>query len=376
MKKISLLTLLLIITASFFYAQNYEELKITTGVPFLTINPDARGGSMGDIGAATSADLTSIFYNPAKYSFSEKNSGFLISYSPWLQKITSDMSINYISGFFKTNENQAFAMSLKYFRIGQIDFTDVNGDFITAYSPNEFALTGAYSLKLGNNFSGAVGLKVIYSNLTGGISQGELTHAGVAVAGDLAFYLHQPITIKNKDAIFSWGINLSNIGTKISYGTYIRPFIPSNLRTGIAFKYIFDEFNTLEFGIDLNKLMVPTPPTYDDNDSLVNGSNPDINVTEGIIRSFYDGQDFTEEMHEIMLGTGLEYCYNQTFFLRSGLFYESPYKGGRRYITTGLGFRFNVFNIDFSYLIPIYSHSPLEATLRFTLAFYFDKNVQ
>ncbi|MBN2890262.1 MAG: type IX secretion system outer membrane channel protein PorV [Bacteroidales bacterium] len=375
MRKYFLLVTLVILGISL-SAQTYDELKITTGVPFLTITPDARGGGMGDIGAATTADISSIFYNAAKYSFAEKKSGLQLSYSPWLHKIASDMSINYLSGYFKIDENQAFAASLKYFAIGEIQFTNELGENITAFKPNEFALTTAYSMKLTETFSGAVALKFIYSNLTGGISTGGTTHPGIAVAGDLSFYLNQPMTIKNNDAEFRWGINLSNLGTKISYGTYIRPFIPANFRTGVGLRYFIDEYNTLEFGVEISKLMVPTPPTYNDaGDSILNGSDPDINTTEGIIRSFYDGQNFEEELHEIMFGFGAEYTYNNTVFIRTGLFYESPYKGGRRYVTTGVGFEFNVFNIDFSYLIPIYSHSPLEATLRFTLAFYFDRNL-
>lgn len=374
MKRFFLLTLLIALSISF-YAQSYDELKITTGVPFLTINPDARGGSMGDVGATTTSDITSIFYNPAKYSFAEQKAGLQISYSPWLTKISSDMSINYLAGYFKISENQAFAASLKYFRIGEIMFTDEYGQNITAVKPNELAISGAYSLKLNENLSGAINLKFIYSNLTGGINtNGTSSHAGIAAAGDLSFFYNKPIMIKSNDAEIRWGINLSNMGTKISYGTIASPFIPANLRTGIGFKYYIDEFNTIELGVDLNKLMVPTPATFDTLGNVVNGTDPEVGPTEGIIRSFYDGQNFQEELHEIMIGTGLEYTYNNTVFLRGGLFYESPYKGGRRYVTTGVGFKFNVFNIDFSYLVPIYSHSPLEATLRFTLSFYFNKN--
>lgn len=384
MKKYKFLVVLMILGTSVF--AQYKEQKITTGVPFLTITPDGRGGSMGDIGAATSTDITSIFYNPAKYSFSEKKSGLQISYSPWLHKIASGMSINYLAGYYKINEQQAFSASLKYFAIGEIIFTDEFGQTLTPFSPNEFALTTAYSMKLTENFSGAIGIKAIYSNLTGNLTSTN-THPGFAAAGDLSFYLHKPIEIKSKDAILSWGINFSNLGTKISYGTFISPFIPANLRTGVGLKYYIDEFNTIEFGIDLNKLLVPTPPIFktDENGNLIPSSDggyereagldPNVDVTTGIIHSFYDAPNgFSEEIHEIMFGTGVEYAYNSTFFVRGGLFYESPEKGGRRYATTGVGFKFNVFNIDFSYLVPIYSHSPLEATLRFTLSFYFDKN--
>jgi hypothetical protein len=372
MKKIFLVIILFSISLML-KSQDYPMLKITTGVPFLTIVPDARGGAMGDIGAGTTADITSIFYNPSKYIFAEDNAGLIISYSPWLRKIASDMGINYLAGYYKINDNQVFSASLKYFTIGEIQFTNEFGDNLIAYSPNEFAVDAAYSLRLTETFAGAIGLKFIYSNLTGGLSNsGGESRAGIAVAGDLAFYYHQPIELKNNnDAIISWGINFSNLGTKINYGTYATAFIPSNLRTGVGFKYFIDEFNSIELGLDFNKLMVPTPATYNDEEEIVNGTNPDVGVTEGILRSFVDGQSFMEELYETTLGTGLEYTYNNTFFLRGGLFYESPHKGGRRYITMGLGFKFSVFNIDFSYLAPIYSHSPLAGTMRFSLNFYF-----
>lgn len=359
----------------FTYAQEYEENIITTAVPFLTITPDARAGAMGDIGAATSPDITSIFYNAAKYSFIEKKSGLQTSYSPWLNKIASDMSINYLSGFFKINDQQAFAASLKYFRIGSIQFTDQYGNNTIAYSPNEFALTGAYALRLTDYFAGSISLRVILSSLTGGATTGSVSHAGFAAAGDLAFAYNRPVYLKGNDAVISWGVTFSNIGTKISYGSDLRAFIPTNFKTGVGFKYAFDEFNSLELGIDINKLMVPSPAIYDDNGQVVVGTPPDASVTEGIFRSWGDAPNgFSEEIHEVMLGTGLEYAYNDLFFLRGGLFYESPQKGGRRFFSTGLGFRYNVLVLDFSYLVPIYSHSPLEATMRFTLSFYFNRN--
>ncbi len=376
MKKLFFL-IITVIFANSIYGQDYDEQIITTAVPFLTITPDARAGAMGDIGAATTPDLTSIFYNSAKYSFINKKSGLQISYSPWLHKIASDMSINYLSGYYKINKTQAFAASLKYFAIGQIQFTNEQGQNTIAYKPNEFALTGAYALRLTDNFSGSIALRFILSSLTGGVSSGaSVSHAGIAVAGDLAFFYRKPFDLKNNDAQFNWGINFSNIGTKIDYGSEMRAFIPTNLKTGVGFRYYFDEFNSLELGLDINKLMVPTPPIYDENLNVIRGTPPDASVTEGIFLSFADAPSgMKEEFHEIMWGTGLEYAYNQLFFIRGGLFYENPAKGGRRFFSTGIGFKYNVLNLDFSYLIPIYSHSPLEATMRFTLSFYFrDRN--
>lgn len=368
MKKISLF-LLIAIFSIISQAQDATESIITTGVPFLGITPDARAGAMGDVGAATSPDITSIFYNAAKYSFIEKKSGIEISYCPWLRGITSDMSINYASGYYKINDKQVFAASFNYFSIGEIQFTDEFGQTITGYNPNEFALTGAYSMLLTKDFSGSIALKFIYSNLTGGISGYSDAHAGIAVAGDLGFYYNKPFYIKNKEARFNWGINLSNLGTKINYGSSLMPFIPSNFKTGVGGKYSFDDFNSLELSFELNKLLVPTP------NSLTPTDYYDISVTEGIIQSFYDAPGgFKEEMHEIIWSSGLEYTYNDMLSLRGGIFYESPNKGGRRYASTGIGFKYNVFTIDFSYLIPIYTQSPLANTMRFTLSFYFDKN--
>ena len=368
MKKIFLLLMIISFFTSL-QAQDNTESIVTTGVPFLGIAPDARGGAMGDIGVANSPDITSIFYNPAKYSFIKKQSGFQLSYTPWLRGITTDMSINYASGYFKINQRQAFAASFKYFSIGSIQFTNERGEQITAYSPREFVLTGAYSMLLTENFSSSISLKFISSNLTGGVSTGQQTHPGVAVAGDLGFYYNKPFSIKSKDARFNWGLDISNLGTKINYGSSLRPFIPTNLRTGVGLKYKLDEFNSMDISFEMNKLLVPTP---NPNSSV---SYYDISVTQGIIQSFYDAPGgFKEEMHEIIWSSGLEYTYNDIFSLRGGFFYENPNKGGRRFISTGIGLKYNVFNIDFSYLIPVYTQSALANTMRFTLSFYFDRN--
>jgi len=368
MKKISLF-LLIAILSIISQAQDNAESIITTGVPFLGITPDAKGGAMGDVGAATSPDISSIFYNAAKYSFIEKNSGIEISYCPWLRGITSDMSINYASGYFKINDKQVFAASFDYFSIGSIQFTNEFGEVIKAANPREFALNGAYSMLLTKNLSGSIALKFIFSDLTGGVSGYADTHPGIAVAGDLGFYYNKSFYIKNKDVRFNWGINLSNLGTKINYGSSLMPFIPSNFKTGVGGKYNFDDFNSLELSIEMNKLLVPTP------DPLNPTGYYDISVAGGIIQSFYDAPGgFKEEMHEIIWSSGLEYAYNNMLFLRGGVFYENPDKGGRRFVSTGIGFKYNVFTIDFSYLIPVYSQSPLANTMRFTLSFYFDKN--
>lgn len=341
---------------------------IITGAPFLTITPDSRGSGMGDNGVATSPDVASIFYNSAKYPFMKKKSGLMLSYSPWLKGLASDMQVNYLSGFYKINDMQSFQASLKYFYIGEIIFTNNNGEEIFRGKASEFAFSTGYSMKMTDYLSGALNLKFIYSNLTAGANTGSQTHPGIAAAGDLSFYYRKDITLGKLPSKINWGISFQNMGTKIDYGSSLRPFIPTNLKTGVGLNMDLDDFNSLQLSFEMNKLMVPTP------DSANNYW--DMSVTEGMIRSFYDAPGgFKEEMQEIIWSGGLEYAYNQMLFLRSGLFYENSNKGGRKFVSVGLGFRYSIFDIDFSYLIPFgISDSPLKNTMRFSLSFYFDKN--
>jgi hypothetical protein len=346
-----------------------QESIITTAVPFLTIAPDPRGGAMGDLGVASSPDAVSLFYNTAKYSFiKDKATGIQTTYTPWLPEISNDMALNHIVGYHKINDKQVFALSLKYFHIGEIQFTNESGQSIGEKKPNEFAVTGGYSMLLTDNFSGAISMRFIYSNLTGGISSSsQITHAGIAVAGDLSFFYNKPLDLKGKDAAVTWGINFQNIGTKISYGTNLRPFIPTNLKTGAGFQYNLDDFNSIELNLELNKLMVPTPDST--------GPKFDLSVTEGIFTSFSDAPGgFKEELHEITESVGLEYAYNKIFFVRTGLFYENINKGGRQFLTTGIGFKYSSFELNFSYLVPLYRDNALANTMRFSFALYFDKN--
>ena len=344
---------------------------IITGAPFLTITPDSRGSGMGDNGVATSPDVASIFYNSAKYPFMEKKAGLMVSYSPWLKGLASDMQVNYLSGFYKINNLQSFQTSLKYFYIGEIIFTNNNGEEIFRGKATEFAFTGGYSLKMNDYWAAALNLKFIYSNLTAGANTGSQTHPGIAAAGDLSFYYRKDISLGKLPSTISWGLTMQNMGTKIDYGSSFRPFIPTNLKTGFALNMNFDEFNSLQLSFEMNKLMVPTQ------DSTMNlAEYYSIPVTEGMIRSFYDSPGgFSEEMQEIIWSGGAEYGYNNMLFLRSGLFLENANKGGRKFISVGLGFKYSVFDIDFSYLIPFgITDSPLKNTMRFTLSFYFDKN--
>jgi len=376
MKKLILTATMIISITLNLKAQNFDELPIYPAVPFLTITPDARGGALSETGAATIPDVSSIYHNPSKYSFIESKAGLIISYSPWLRSIANDMMINYLGGFYKFNDRQAFATSIKYFSVGEIQFTNNLGQNTTIFKPNEFAIDGAYALKLAEKFGGAISLRFIYSNLTGGSSNVPGSHAGIAVASDLSFFYSKNFELSDKNANFAWGINFSNIGTKINYGTNATGFIPSNLKTGVAFTYSFDDFNKIMFALDINKLLVPSSPIYDSNHTAIIAGT-DLNntsVVEGIFRSFYDAPNgFKEELHELYYSAGSEYIYNNRFFVRGGYYYEHPKKGDRQYFNLGLGFKYSIFNIDFSYLIPVKSKSALEGTMRFSLNFYFNQ---
>ena len=354
---------------------------ITTAVPFLTITPDSRAGAMGDVGAATTPDVNSLHWNPAKYAFTDENFGIALSYSPWLRKLTGDMSLNNLSSFFRINNRQTVALSLTYFTIGQIQFTNINGDPLIAFNPNEFSLNGAYALKLSENISGAVAMRFIYSNLTGGISApgGGETHPGLAVGGDLAFFYTKDMEINNKSNNLSIGLNISNLGNKISYGATSESFIPANMKIGAAFTSDLDDYNSIMLAFDINKMLVPTPPIYDGDgygkDHIIAGEDPDVAVRVAIIQSFYDATwGAKEEFHELMYSVGLEYWYAQKFAIRAGYFHEHKFKGNRKYFTAGIGLRLNVFALDFSYLIPVGSNQhPLAGTLKFTLVFKLGK---
>ena len=351
---------------------------ITTAVPFLLISPDSRAGAMGDVGVATSPDANSLHWNPAKFAFVEDDLGMSVSYVPWLRALVPDINLSYLSGYRKLNNNEAIAMELRYFSLGDITFTNITGDVIGQYKPSEFALGTSYSRKLSENFSLAIAARYINSNLTGGQSANGLpTVAGESIAADIAGYYITPLRVKGKDIDFAFGGNISNIGDKISYTeTATRDFIPINLRLGTSLATEIDAFNKMSIAIDINKLLVPTPPEFDDDGNITNGKDPDVSVVSGILQSFGDAPlGFEEEIREINYSIGTEYWYADQFAIRGGYFFEHDTKGGRKFYTFGSGVRYNVFELDFSYLVnasrSINGNNPLANTMRFTLIFDF-----
>ena len=366
------------------YTQNQLEIDdltgglntITTAVPFLMITPDSRSGSMGDVGAATSPDASSISTNPAKYSFIEDDLGFSISYVPWLRALVPDINLSYISGYKKLNQNDAVAFELRYFSLGDITFTDILGNTLGQFNPNELALGGSYSRKLSDLFSLSLATRYIYSNLTGGQMAGDIqTNAGKSFAADVAGYYTNKIRFLKKDSDISFGFNISNIGNKISYTNVgERDFIPINLKLGSSININFDDYNSMSYSFDINKLLVPTPPLYNSENEIIAGKDPNVSVVSGIFQSFSDAPDgFSEELREINLSFGTEYWYAQQFALRGGYFYEHDTKGGRKFFTFGAGVKYNVFALDFSYLVnasrTINGTNPLANTMRFTMIF-------
>lgn len=360
---------------------NYDEVlggnlnTITTAVPFLLISPDSRSGAMGDVGVATTPDANSMHWNPSKLSFTEDDIGIAISIVPWLRELVPDINLQYIGGYYKLNQNESIGFELRYFSLGDITFTDNQGNVIGQYKPNEMAFGSAYSRKLSDKMSIAISGRYIYSNLTGGqTASGIETVAGQSVAADISSYYETPLSIARKESTLGIGMNISNIGNKISYTlTEVRDFIPINLRLGSSFSTEIDDYNRISFALDLNKLLVPSPPLRDENGDIIAGKDDDVSVVSGMFQSFGDApQGFKEEMREINLSLGLEYWYADQFALRAGYFHEHDTKGGRKYLTFGSGVKYNVFALDFSYLVStsnIGGTNPLANTMRFTLVF-------
>lgn len=340
--------------------QDPNNKNITTAVPFLTITPDSRAAGMGDVGVATSPDANSAYWNAGKLAFIDKGYGASLSYTPWLGKIINDMKLVHLSGFYKINREQTVAASLKYFDLGDIQLRDGNNVSLGNYNPREMALDVTYSQLLTDHFSIGGTLRYIYSNLTGALSNNNDATSAHSVAADIGVYYTKPFESKN--ATLSLGASISNIGAKINYtNSSNADFIPTNLRLGGAYKMELDPMNTLTFALDFNKLMVPTTVPGSRNKPLLNG----------IFGSFSDAPGgWQEELTEITISGGVEYWYNNTFAGRIGYFYEDQTKGNRKYLTAGVGFKYDNFVIDMAYLVPTNKReNALAETIRFTIMY-------
>lgn len=342
-----------------------ETLRtITTAVPILTVSPDARGAALGDAGVATSPDGNSLHWNPAKLGFLKKDYGAALSYSPWLRNIINDMSLTYLSGYKRVSDRGAFSVAMRYFDLGDIQFTDEVGSPVGDFNPKEYTFDLGYGQQLSENLSLGIAARFIHSNLSAGIYDSK---PGNSAGVDVGIFYTKDQQWGGRDANLSFGGNISNIGPKISYTNLDqKDFLPTNLRLGTAISMNVDAFNKFTLAIDGNKLLVPSP-------TASNASNPPT-VPGAIFKSFGDAEGgFSEEMQEVMLSTGLEYMYGDIFAARLGYFYENPNKGNRNYLSLGLGMHYQVFSIDAAYLVANGTNNPLANSIRFTLAFNIDQ---
>lgn len=374
------------------FAQNdikdNEFNPVQTGVTSLGIAPDARGSSMGNLGAATDPDMNSQFWNPSKYAFGYSQGGLSISYTPWLRKIVNDIFLANLAGYYKlgSGDNQALSASFRYFSLGEVAMSNISGgDATQTINPYEFSLDVGYSRKLSEKFSMGVALRYILSDLAySDVYSGEQMTAASAFAADISGYFVTYPMIGRNECQFAWGFDISNIGTKVSYnhGTN-NAFLPTNLRLGANFMFPLADFQTISLGVDLNKLLVPTKPRSQDYDmDTMEGQEEyekalddweNMSPITGIFKSFSDAPGgFKEELQEICWSVGAEYAYNQQFFARLGYYYENMNKGGRSYFGLGAGFSLNVVRLDASYMLATAQSSPLDQTLRFTLSFDMD----
>lgn len=375
---------------------------ITTAMPFLGIDPESRGGAMGDAGTALSPNSTSLFWNTAMINFSEDDAEVSVSYTPWLRKLTNDIHLSYVSGYKRLGDRQAIAASLRYFSLGEITFTDANASVIRDDKPNEFEIAVGYAFKLSERNSIGVNGKFAYSNLTGGlVVAGTQTKAGVAGIADISYaYRNEDIKWFGYNGVIAFGTTINNIGNKIAYSELaVRDFLPMNLKIGSAYTAELDKYNKLTYSLEFQKLLVPTPPirelnTQTNEYEILSGRNNDVGVIAGLVQSFYDapgtiqedangdyvqnadgsyavvkGSRFKEELTEINIATGIEYWYNNIFALRGGFFYENYNKGDRKFFTAGIAIQYNIFGLDISYLAALKRDNPLANTLRFTLRF-------
>jgi hypothetical protein len=353
---------------------------VTTAVPFLRISPDARSGGMGDVGIATSPDANSVFWNRAKLPFAQSKAAIGVSYTPWLKGLgLTDVYLASLSGYYQLNENETISSSLRYFSLGNIQFTDQNGMDLNSFRPREFGFDVGYSRKLSDKLGLGIALRYINSSLASGAYGGVTYKPGSAVAGDISIFSNGTGGDPNASG-FNWGISLHNLGSKISYTNDAtqKDYIPANLGIGVAYIKAFDETSKATFALDLNKLLVPTPPLLkgDSTDPATIAKYRSKGVLSSWVSSFGDAPGGGgEELREVQVSLGAEYMYNNQFAFRAGYFYEAPSKGNRQYFTVGAGINYNMFGLNFSYLIPSgggVNRNPLANTVRFSLIFNLD----
>ena len=382
LKRLLVIGVSVIISTLALVAQNdVQEQRfnaVTTSVPSLHISPGARAAGMGDVGVSSTPDVNSQYYNPSKYALLSSKAGVSFTYTPWLAKLVNDIKLMELTGYYKigSENNQALSASLRFFSLGTIRTFDDLARSLGEAHPNEFALDFGYSLQITSDYSMGVVLRYIRSDQNTASSTGE-NRAGNAFAADIAGYLTKYFVAGDSEPLWTFGFNISNIGTKISYGGNQSMFIPTNLRVGTGILYPFDDYNALSLNIEANKLLVPTPPIKDptkpDEYARKIEEYQKTSSIAGIFKSFGDAPGgFKEELQEINLGIGAEYSYNNRFFLRACYQYQHPNKGNLQYFTAGAGFKMSVFSLDASYLISAVPSNPLDQTLRFSLSFDMD----
>ena len=362
---------------------------VITAMPSLSVAPDAHAAGLGDVGAATTPDLNSQHWNPAKYAFMESRGGITANYTPWLRKLVSDIDLAYLAGYYKINDMQAISASFTYFSMGAVQLVDYQGTAFQEAHPNEWALDAAYSIKLHEYVSMAVALRFLYSDLNNGVNASVTTSTELkpawTMAADIALYYKQPIALPMGESYFGLGFNLSNLGGKMSYDNGdTQNFIPANMRLGISYELPFDNYNRLMATVEANKMLVPTYyskfAANTETNRMTQEEYSNTTSPEGWWKSFCDAPGYItdqgkavspalEELQEIQWGVGLEYSYNRQFFGRVGYSHENYYKGNRRYVTIGAGFQLSIFSLDVAYCIATAASNPLDQTMRFTLGF-------
>lgn len=374
------------VTAQSLSGQKLDYNTITTAVPFMRISPDARSGAMGDVGIAISPDANSQYWNVSKLAMSEKDAGISLTYTPWLKDLVPDIFLAYIAGYAKfgekENKNQAVSFSMRYFSLGDINYTDINAQSIGTGKPREFSFDLGYSRKLSDNLSIGLSGKYVHSNIINGAgnSNGVNFKPGKSFGVDFGLFYTKLLsenTETNEGSSINAGLAITNIGSKINYSSGRKDFIPTNLGIGLAYNYQVDEFNKLTLALDINKLLVPSPQFFEDDSGNIIQTYPfNKSLMSGMLGSFGDAPGgMKEELQEVMLSIGAEYSYQNQFFARAGYFYESKYKGDRRYLTVGVGVKYSVFGLNIAYLVPSGSginRNPLSNTLRFSLLFDVD----